>query len=74
MNDAGAFYDKGYRETTMSLFFALMLIGLPAAALMYDFYKDGQNTMLTPQLVRSTFASPGPSATATETTPMTNSD
>ena len=28
----------------MSLFFALMLIGLPAAALFYDFYKGGNNT------------------------------
>ncbi len=32
----------------MSLFFALVLIGLPAAALLYDFYKGGNNTMLTP--------------------------
>jgi hypothetical protein len=33
----------------MSLFFALVLIGLPAAALLYDFRKGGQNTMLIPQ-------------------------
>lgn len=30
----------------MSLLFALVLIGLPAAALFYDFRKGGDNTML----------------------------
>jgi hypothetical protein len=33
----------------MSLFFALMLIGLPAAALFYDFYKSGSSTTFVPQ-------------------------
>lgn len=32
----------------MSLFFALMLIGLPAAALVYDFRKGGINTRMLP--------------------------
>ena len=45
----------------MSLLFALILICLPAAALIYDFYKGGSNTMLAPQFARTT-ASPAPAA------------
>ena len=40
----------------MSLFFALVLIGLPAAALIYDFRKGGNNTMLTPQMAGTPMA------------------
>lgn len=32
----------------MSLFFALVLIGLPAAALLYDFRRGGHSTMFMP--------------------------
>lgn len=37
------------REKKMSLFFALILIGLPAAALFYDFYRGGNGTTFVPQ-------------------------
>jgi hypothetical protein len=37
----------------MGLFFAFLLIGLPAAALLYDFRKGGDNPMLAPQGVTS---------------------
>jgi hypothetical protein len=33
----------------MGLVFALLLIAVPAAALVYDFWKGGENTMLKPQ-------------------------
>jgi len=38
----------------MSLLFALVLIGLPAIALLYDFRSGGQTTMFVPQGASST--------------------
>ena len=54
----------------MGLFFAFLLIALPTAAMLYDFYKGGENTMLNPQTATPQGAAPSASAplsTPTET-------
>ena len=54
----------------MGLFFAFLLIALPTAAMLYDFYKGGENTMLSPQFATAQRTAPPaapPQNTPTET-------
>jgi hypothetical protein len=53
----------------MGLFFAFLLIALPTAAMLYDFYKGGENTMLSPQpATPQRAAAPPPPTTPTDRT------
>ena len=45
------------REVWMGLFFAFLLIGLPAAALIYDFRRGGDNSMFSQRAESQTKAS-----------------